>query len=203
LLLALRREGPLAMAVAVATSWGAVAACWPEGVVSFFHTLHGLLNLGESHLHPRYVGHVAGATSPMLAVGFATSAAHLREVAYQLAWGGGWWSLPLLAGSTLAVLSGADAGRRVALRDARVWLGLLLVAWQVYYLLFMVPRLGVVEDIDLFFSTYLVLAFLAGRVLDATVAREPRVVAAVLGLSRASLALTAPMLVSGRLPSVP
>ena len=39
----------------------------------------------------------------------------------------------------------------------------LLVAWQVYYVLFMIPKMGPTVDMDLFWPTYIVLAFF-GRI---------------------------------------
>jgi hypothetical protein len=39
-------------------------------------------------------------------------------------------------------------------------------AWQLFYFVFMIPRLGPRIDIDLFFSFYICLAFTTGYVLD-------------------------------------
>lgn len=195
-----RREVGSGLLVSVVVAWLVVAACWPEGPASFARTLHGVINLGEAHLHPRFAGHVASPTSPMFDAGYVWSTTRLREVAYALAWGGGWWTWPLL------IVAAAGAVRRQdgMWRDGRVWLGAGLVGWHLYYLLFMVPRLGVTEDIDLYFSVYLLAPFLAGRLFDVSEAgRDPRVVAGVLALASLGVACTAPALVWYGLPPVP
>lgn len=48
----------------------------------------------------------------------------------------------------------------------------LLFAWQLFYFIFMLPRLGPKTDIDLFFSFYICLAFAAGHVWDFIKKRE-------------------------------
>lgn len=196
-----RRDVGLALAVGVGAAWLAVGTCWPEGPISFSRTLHTVLNVGDAHLHPRYLGAVAGAASPMFSTSYALSPRHLREVGYLMAWGGGWWTWALLAAAAVLAVRRRAPG---TWREPRVWLGLLLVAWHAYYLVFMIPRLGLPEDVDLFFSVYLLAAFLAGHLLDRIgVTREPRLVAALLVLAGTGLAGTAPALLWYGLPPGP
>ena len=85
--------------------------------------------------------------------------------------------------------------------DGRVWLGAGLVLVQLYYIVFMVPRLGPIGDVDLFFTTYLTLAFMAGLLLDVVrTDATPAWTACALACVLATLAVTAPWLVWFGLP---
>ena len=54
------------------------------------------------------------------------------------------------------------------LKDVRLWMALAIIALHLHYLLFMIPKLGPVQDIDLFFQVFVVLAFFAGYVWGRT-----------------------------------
>lgn len=145
-----------------------IAVCWPQGIVSYLSSLFGEISLGESHTaFPRYQFRSAGDHSFFFSSTYATSASHLRDLVYMFFWGGGW------AGPTALVVSVGFALRALArsrtlrpLHDARVLLAVGWLAWQLYYFLYMIPKLGPTHDIDLFFVTYLVVACIAGRMLD-------------------------------------
>jgi hypothetical protein len=193
-----------AAVVAVAVAAVTIAVCWPEGLASYFRTLYSVLNFGDAHLPPRYAGQVASPTSIMFAVDAVWSWPRAREVAYLLVWGGGWWSLPVMVAATCRAWHAIDSRRGAALRDVRTWLGAALVTWHLYYLAFMVPRLGPTADVDLFFPTYLTVAFVAGLLLDTTrTARTPTWAAATLACALAALACVGPWLVWFGLPPAP
>ncbi|HTV00885.1 MAG TPA: hypothetical protein VMF13_10120 [Luteitalea sp.] len=185
------------IAVAVAAAAVAVAACWPEGLVHYLRALISVINVGDAHLDARYAGQVAGPSSMLFSWQAAMSASHLREMGFLLVRGGGWWSLPLLVGTAIWRLREQD-GWRVASRDGRAWLGLLLAAAHLFYFVFMVPRLGPVADVDLFFPTFVLIAFLAGHLLDGARDRgaHGRTVV-VMAVALAALACTAPALLAG------
>ncbi len=48
----------------------------------------------------------------------------------------------------------------------------LLFGWQIFYFFFMLPKLGPVKDIDLYFSVYLTIAFVAGLLVDELLRRH-------------------------------
>jgi hypothetical protein len=188
------------VAVAAASAAVAVAACWPEGVVSFVRTLIAVINVGDAHLHPRYAGQVAGPSSMMFSWAAAASTTHLRDCWYLLVHGGGWWTAPLVATAVVLRMREGAGEWPVWCRDARVWLGASLAGCYGYYFFFMVPRLGLTEDLDLFFAAYLLLPFLGGRILDGRQDdRRHRHATVVLAIAIAALACTAPALVSGTL----
>jgi predicted membrane-bound spermidine synthase len=75
----------------------------------------------------------------------------------------------------------------------RSWLGLALIGSHLYYMLRMIPKLGPVRDIDLFFNVYLVIAFFTGlfleRALDSDDDRRELVTLVVLAIALGSLAV--------------
>lgn len=197
----LRRVDALrALAAAVVIGMAAIAMCWPEGGASYFRTLYLVLNFGDANLPPQYAGQIAGPASFMFAADAVQSLSRVREIVSMLAWGGGWWALPLVVvAACRAVWTSPERSRR-----GRVWLGAALVVSQLYYIVFMVPRLGPVGDVDLFFTTYLTLAFMAGLLLDsARTSATSAWTACALSCVLATLAVTAPWLVWFGLPPLP
>lgn len=198
------RHAGTILAIAIGTAGLAIAACWPDGLVSYFRSLYGVMNFGDAHLPPRYAGLVAGPASVLFSWDAMLSWGRIREALYLLVWGGGWWTLPLLLAAACPAWTAARDQGAAPWRDSRVWLGAILTVWHVYYLLSMVPRLGPTQDIDLYFSTYLTLAFMAGVLIDAWRARRgPDWSAAVIACAVASLACLGPTLVWFGLPPVP
>ncbi len=191
-------------ATAVGFAAIAIAVCWPEGTAHYFRALYGVMNFGDANLPARYAGQVAGPASIMFSVAAVQSWVRTREVLYLLTWGGGWWTVPLLAVGARTAWTSIGPDRRPVLRDARAWLGAALVAWHLYYLVFMVPRLGPMADIDLFFPTYLTLAFMVGLLLDrAHTDRTSSWTVAAIACALASIACAGPWLVWFGLPPVP
>jgi hypothetical protein len=130
----------------------------------------------------------------------AVTLTHVRDCWYLLVHGGGWWTMPLVATTVAWRVRGAAGQWPVWRRDARMWLAVSLAGSYGYYFFFMIPRLGLTADLDLFFPVYLLLPFLAGRLLDGQPDAPPHSsTAMVLAVAIASLACTAPALVSGAL----
>jgi hypothetical protein len=149
-----------------ALPWAAITAavlltvCYPAGLPAFTRQLLAEMNFGEAHtMYRLYQGHSAGESSIFFRTGYALSWPHLKDLLYMATFGGG----PLTF-----IMFGAAAWRARSLaRDARVLAGAVLVAWQIYYFVFMIPKMGPLVDVDLFFTTYLTVAFMAGAMLDA------------------------------------
>ena len=179
-----------------AIGWAAISfavlitICHPAGLPSFMRQLKTEVNVGEQHIgYAAYRGQSAGAHSVMFRPSFALSAVHLKDLAYDYWWGGGVGFIGLFGWAVRRV------GRRVTWRDGRVAAALLLLGWQTYYFLFMLPRMGPTRDIDLFFTTYLTVAFFVGRLVDAV---PPRQVRALVVLCAVNLVIAVP-LVLGRI----
>jgi hypothetical protein len=158
-----------ALGAATVVLFTTIAVCHPAGVTAFFKGLFGEMNFGELHtMFPRYVGQAAGPASIFFSVRYAFAGSHLRDLAYMTAWSGGWLLVPLaVMTATLAARGLATREVRLeAVRDPRLWAGLALAAAQLHYMFFMIPKMGPTRDIDLFFTTYVVLAFTTGWLLD-------------------------------------
>ncbi len=104
--------------------------------------------------------------TPFYIPAYAFSGENIKRVFTQLFWTG---SFPYL----LLVIGGLSLFFKRILRQAGkltlLLMGLFLL-FQVAYLFFMIPYLGMVTDIDLFFTVYLTLAFTAGWLVDAVTA---------------------------------
>lgn len=191
------RRAPVVVGAAALTFVALVWLAYPDGPVAFASDLQHHLNLGDTNtLYGRYVGEAAGPRSIFFRTGYALSAAHLGDVLYMLVWGAGWLLGPL-AVAALA-LTPPDQ-MRAGMRDPRAWLGAALLAWHVFYVLFMIPKLGPTADIDLFAPSFTLIAFLAGTCLDLAVddpTRRQAVLAAAMGVC----ASTTPYLLTFTLP---
>jgi len=174
--LARRTRALAAAAAAGLTAAALVAICWPAGVPHYFRALYGVMNFGETSLAARYDGMAAGAASIFFGLPSAFAPMHLGDVLYMYFWAGGWWGPPLLV---LAVATWRQAPSRLVAS---------VVVWHVAYLCLMIPRLGPTRDVDLFFPTYVTVAFAAGTLLDGaptlvTPTRRLVLIAGVLGAS--------------------
>jgi hypothetical protein len=183
-----RSEFLKALAYGVATFGIAVAVCWPGGVTDFLGGLWTNMNFGEQNLaFPRYWRQVAGPESIFFTPRYVLAKTHLGDVSYMVFWAGGWTTVLLLpAALVVSALPLLAAGRlRAIIRSSRLWFGLALLLTYVAYLFFMVPRLGPTGDVDMFFPTFVLVAFITGHLLDnaAAVSRPMRTVilSAVMG----------------------
>jgi hypothetical protein len=191
-----RRTPVVLLSAAVAATLG-VVVLWPDTFSAYRYQLMTTLNPGEMHLfYQPYAGQSAGPDSIFFKTSFALSSVHLREVLFMVTFGAGLPLLPLGFWGIWKCLSRPFADAEW-IRDRRVWLGVAIVTWQLVYLIWMMPKYGPIKDIDLFFVTYISLAFFAGRLLDLqpslSVGSESRLreplLASVFGSSAASASM--------------
>ena len=177
------------MDTAVLTSLIGIVLFFPPGVIPFFEGIldTSALNLGDRNTHYwPYLGKSAGPNSIFFDWSYALSTTHLREVACMVFFGAGALLIPFFA---LAAAGLPPHWRwwTTWSREPRVWMGIALFAWSIYYMIRMLPKLGPFLDIDLFFAACLFLAFLVGLLFDANPKLAPgsaartRLLAAVLG----------------------
>ena len=131
---------------------------WPGSISSFVADFRGSLNLDEPGLYPGQ--NLAG--TPFFAPLFAFSSVNLQRLSYMYFWAGGCGLLLALVSMVFFFVKTRTANFKSL---TFVSLGLLFL-WQLVYFMFMIPRLGAVNDIDLFFSVYLCAAFMAGWFVD-------------------------------------
>lgn len=174
----------------------------PSDVDVFFRDLYGAMRFPDAWTFPRYVGHYAPGAN-FFHASFALSWSHLADIAFMYLYGGGLF-FPLLF-SVAVVAGGIHFRASLFARGNRghVLLAVALVAWHVYYLLFYVARLGPREDIDLFFLSFIVIAFFTGNLLDRLIdaGRVTHGVAVpVVALLTGSAVMILPLLVFSGLP---
>jgi hypothetical protein len=156
-----------AVATAAVVAVIGIVIFWPEGVGSFIPTLHGSLNLGEhGTAFKPYRGHAASPHSVLFTWSYALSPQHLRHLGFMWHFGAGTAMLLLFLVGSGFLLWRHRRGMVKLVTYKRSWLGLALIGSHFFYMLRMIPKLGPVRDIDLFFNVYLVIAFFTGLFLE-------------------------------------
>jgi hypothetical protein len=163
----------------------AVIVLWPDTPTNFVHVYQDTLNLGEQNIGVQYAGLSANACSPFFKASYALSSEHMRQLLFMLFWGGAF--LPILGMLPAGIFCFKRRIGVKTLRDQGVICIGLYFAFQVFYFIFMIPKLGAVRDIDMFFPFHLLLFFIAGlmgdRVLDTLSAYWSRMIqACVMGV---------------------
>ena len=103
--------------------------------------------------------------APFFKIGYAFSKANFVRMFNDFFWAGGIVSILILIGTIFYRVF----FKKSLLRNRNLLFLLLMVLWQIFYYIFMVPRLGALQDIDLFFTVYLAFAFIAGLLCDEVV----------------------------------
>lgn len=137
---------------------------WPSSLPGFISEYRDALNATDANLYPGQ--YLVG--TPFFQPRFAFSRANLRRIVFMSFWAGGLASIAVLAGSIIAAV------KRIH-RLVKVPGFLAVVAffvWQAFYFIFMIPRLGPVDDIDLFFTVYITFAFFSGMLVDLLAAEK-------------------------------
>jgi hypothetical protein len=131
---------------------------WPDTIPAFFIYYYSSLNIGDASLYPgQFLAH-----TPFFKPQFAFSATNFRRLFFIYYWAGGLSPLLILAAC-------GKLFKRISLKlfkNLTSLAVLFLFLWQAFYFVFMIPRLGAVNDIDLFFSVYITFAFFAGWMID-------------------------------------
>ena len=159
------RKGAIALLMT-----GAICVCllillWPDTLMSFAYDYVHTLNLGEQNTgFSSYVGKSAGGTTPFFSLSYALSVQHLSHLSFMYFFGLG--LVPLLSLLFIMLFYSRDGlFARIPRTRATLCLGAFVI-WQVLYGLLMIPKLGPIRDIDLFFSVYLTIGFFAGLLGD-------------------------------------
>lgn len=124
------------------------------------------LNLGDANtLYAPYLGKAFGPHSTFFSPAYALSLRHGSELAGMIAFGLG--ILTLLAALIVACIRLAPLRQTLSARLTQSGvMETLLLGWSVFYVVFMIPKLGPRQDIDLFFPSYVCVSFLLGRWLE-------------------------------------
>ena len=152
------KKGLVALLVWLITSLLLIILFNGTDLVGFWKSFVFNLNLIDPEISPGPFISGTAFYKPMYALG----AENCDRMLLQFFWTGSFPYLLLVIGGTVYLFVQRKAGSS---RNQMLFLGLFL-AYQFLYFVFMVPRLGTVVDIDLFFTLYISLAFTAGWLLD-------------------------------------
>lgn len=164
--LARPRLGILVGLGAAALFLALTAATWSGGLESFLTSLSSQIDTGHGHLVRRYRQLLPEDASIYFPLGAAFSGLHARDLAFMIFYGAG-WCLPLccLAQTPRLMRILRSSDRRGAAEGGGLFL-LITTIFYLHYLFFMVPRQGPTKDLDLFFVSYIVIAYALGRFLE-------------------------------------
>jgi hypothetical protein len=129
----------------------------------YLSSLPASMNLGNINSIAQYKGLAAADNSVFFKADYALSLTHLKEMARMYFVAGGIVNLPMLL---YLAIRNYKALPRLLFRGHNLLLTL-IAAWLWIYFIFMIPKLGPIQDVDLFFATYIVTAFWLGHWLDA------------------------------------
>jgi hypothetical protein len=154
-------------AVCMTGAWCAflLILLWPDTILSFIISYFYSLPLGDkSIIFGPYVHKSAGPLSPFFTLSYSFSLEHLSHLCFMFFFGAG----PILA---LSFVGGLFVCRKKEIPDQTsgikpVFCLAACLALQLLYFLFMLPKLGPILDIDLFFMVYLNFGFIAGIFVD-------------------------------------
>lgn len=153
------KRGAVALLFSVGWVFALITIFWKHPLDGFIQQYINTLNLGDVNSTEKFVGQAFGMT-PFFKPAFAFSADHLKMMFFMLFWVGGISSTILLL--VMIVLLAIKR----ELKQKKFIIPALFLLYQFLYFFFMIPKLGPLKDIDLFFSVYLTIAFTAGLLID-------------------------------------
>lgn len=153
------KRGAVALLFAVGWVFALIAIFWKGPLEGFIQQYAYTLNLGDENSAEQFLGQAFGMT-PFFKPVFAFSADHLKMMFFMLFWAGGISSTLILLGMIVLLAIKGD------LKQKKFIVPALFLLYQFVYFFFMIPKLGPLKDIDLFFSVYLTIAFTAGLLVD-------------------------------------
>lgn len=154
------------MSVSVLAYFIAIEIGWSAGHSNYLALLTDDMNLGDFGSH-NYQGTSMSDKSPFYSLSSAFSSFHIRDLVFVGVFAGGIATIALVflisvnlrLGSVKAKYSPNELKRMVSLP-------VVFVVWNLLYMFLMIPKLGPKADIDLFFSSNLVIAIWAGILLE-------------------------------------
>ncbi len=152
------KKGLVATGILLITAFLAILLFYGPRLGDFFAAYRGNLNLSNGSI-------LQGKTlldTPFYNLGFVFSKENLQRLFTQLFWSG---SIPYCVILIICLVFFFKRIIRGTSLKHFVFLGCVIL-YQMVYFFFMIPYLGTITDIDLFFSVYFALAFCAGWMID-------------------------------------
>ena len=147
--------------------------CWYSSLPDFFNKLYGDMLFGERFtIFQKYQGKSQSATSIFFNLNYAFSFEHISDIYFMVMWGGGLLQLILIIVGIYLFFK-CDNKKNIY-KDPRFYLAGGFLFWGIYYIWMMIPKLGPVQDIDLFWMPYLIFSFLCGLLFDWIFIQKPQ-----------------------------
>jgi len=149
---------------------------WGSDYPTYFSQLYKDMNFGSINISdPTLINKVANENSIFYNINYLVSKAHLKEMAYSLFFGGGASSFILIIVVVGIVMYLGTKNKQLVsnLEKNKFILLMIIVIQQLLYFIFMLPKLGLRNDIDMFFSVYLICNFSAGYLIDKLLMKYP------------------------------
>ncbi len=144
---------------------------WSKSLSQYFVSLYQDLNFGEKNtIYEGYKGYAASNTSIFFKSEYVFSGQHFTETLHMLLLGLGVAPLFLLFYALSTNL------REIGRLSRKMVLAMTLLGWSIFYLIFTIPKLGPVRDVDMFFLTYIIIAFMVGAGLESNARLKPTVI---------------------------
>ena len=145
----------------------AIEFAWPAGHSNYLAVLSDNMNLGDTRNIHNYQGAAMSAKLPFYSFQSAFSPFHLSDLLFVGFFAGGIATIALVffVGSGMQLGVFKDENKISNLKHL-VSLPMVFITWNLLYLWFMIPKLGPIADIDLFFASNLTIAIWAGIVLE-------------------------------------
>ena len=158
------RDFLTAISICLVSFFGAIEFSWPAGHLDYLHNLPNDMLLGSVG---GFEGKAFSEKSAFLNLASIFSLEHWSGIAYMIVFGGGLvvaiFTVILLFGPALfiprvrsSVLPAISIG----------WIQLLFLAWNLFYLVAVMAKLGPTGDVDMFYSTYISVSVFVGLVID-------------------------------------
>ena len=162
------KEWSRGLLISVATYVLIVEVSWPFGHSNYLSTIADQMSLGNRN--NGYRGEALSDKSPFFSLNSVISSWHAKDILFCGLMAGGVSMIIFVIGFVQVFeRSNWNLDRvksLIGVRNPGHLLQHTFVAWSVFYFLFMIPKLGPVTDIDLFFTSNIVIAICAGKLVD-------------------------------------
>ncbi|MDP3847590.1 MAG: hypothetical protein Q8R10_14320 [Pseudomonas sp.] len=134
---------------------------WPKSLSDYFTTLYQELNFGDTNtIYEGYRGLAASETSIFFNTDYVFSLKHFKELFHMLGLGLGLTPIVIL------FVALALSRKNTWCLSRKNVLAILITGWSLLYFAYTIPKLGPILDVDMFFMTYITIAFFSGATLD-------------------------------------
>jgi len=145
----------------------AVEVGWPAGHSNYLAVLSDNMNLGDTRAIHSYEGTALSSRSPFYSLKSVFSFFHVRDIVFNSFFASGIAGFLILAVIFFYLKTKLSGRLPAGLSDHQLnILAMAFVLWNVFYFIFMIPKLGPIADIDLFFTSNLVFAIWGGVLLE-------------------------------------